>query len=531
MNNYKELCINIFRSIDVNCHIEIVGNTIHVDFNGMALTVTYTEELLEIRKCEVEGIDKELSEWPCMIEKCNEIVNLNKYVYFFLLNIHKFIALRFDSTNVKLLYRNHHAHKVKHAPEHKRLESNIPVKDLNLLLLFYKGGCIFDENDGFVSVANKEDYSIQGFGYDFNIYHAKFKAIAEYLERSAASSKLPNTLEASYREIQNNAVHPIIFGVYDSEVVDKSSALEMYTDDLTLQWVKATSLLDRKEKYIPEQISQYLLQDIKNRFVYESSNGCSVGNSLEEASLYSILEAVERDTFMNFWFEKQHTIYLIEFGHESSNMLGRKLYFEELGYNLEFYYVQNKTKLPVVWCLLRSIDKDNVFYSITGLGCHINIQYAVDSAFYEVFNSYQKLTNNSKEKIIDHLNRIEETKEIDDVLDHIYYFLSYCSKPLLEQKVKNAKPYNYIELISEGIFKSIYIEEELEFVKDKVKQVYKDILIVNQTNDFMKALSFYCTKAILIGATPLDFTSHLIRLVNHEKTNRRIENRNLHPLA
>ncbi|MDP5272680.1 YcaO-like family protein [Chengkuizengella axinellae] len=531
MNSLKKLCLDIFRNMDVDC-LSTMNDSIQVDFKGIALTVICSDEWLEIRKCPVEETYKEGLEWPCMIDKHTGNMNLKKMITFFLLNIHKFDALLINSTTIKLSYTYHQVHnQVKRSPEQKRLENNIPVKDLIYLLLFYKGGCIFDENDGIVSVANREDYAIQGFGYDFNIDHAKFKAIAEYLERSAASSKLPHTLKASYREIQNKAVYPKVLGVYDGEVVDKYNDLEMYNDDLSFHWVLATSLLNDKEEYIPEQISQYLRQDIKNRYVYESSNGCSVGNSIEEASLYSILEIVERDIFMNFWFEDEHSIHFIEFDRERSNILGRELYFEELGYHLEFYYIKNKTELPVVWCLLRSVNQDNIFYSITGLGCHINIQHAIDSAFYEVYNSFQKLANHSMDKVIEHLNRIEKTNEINDVLDHIYYFLSYRSKPLVEQKLKSAKSCNYTDLTSKKNFQSIYVEEELSYVKDKVKRVYKDILIVNQTNDFMSALSLYCTKAILIGAAPLDFTSHLIRLVNDEKTNRRIENRNVHPLA
>ena len=39
-------------------------------------------------------------------------------------------------------------------------------------------------------------------------------------------------------------------------------------------------------------------------FVYETSNGCALGGSLEEAIFHGIMEVVERDSFLLTWYAK-----------------------------------------------------------------------------------------------------------------------------------------------------------------------------------------------------------------------------------
>ena len=38
--------------------------------------------------------------------------------------------------------------------------------------------------------------------------------------------------------------------------------------------------------------------------MYETSNGCAIGGSLEEAIFHGILEIVERDAFLLTWYAK-----------------------------------------------------------------------------------------------------------------------------------------------------------------------------------------------------------------------------------
>lgn len=52
---------------------------------------------------------------------------------------------------------------------------------------------------------------------------------------------------------------------------------------------------------VPQWLAYYS-SPCRQGFVYETSNGCALGGSLEEAVLYGMLEVVERDSFLLTWY-------------------------------------------------------------------------------------------------------------------------------------------------------------------------------------------------------------------------------------
>ncbi len=68
-----------------------------------------------------------------------------------------------------------------------------------------------------------------------------------------------------------------------------------------MDWVWGYSFLKERPILIPELLAYYSL-GYEEGFVYETSNGCALGGSLEEAIFYGIMEIVERDSFLMTWY-------------------------------------------------------------------------------------------------------------------------------------------------------------------------------------------------------------------------------------
>ncbi|MFF4646128.1 TOMM precursor leader peptide-binding protein [Streptomyces sp. NPDC001389] len=76
-----------------------------------------------------------------------------------------------------------------------------------------------------------------------------------------------------------------------------------YTPDLELDWVRGWSLTRRRPVLVPEHAAYWDVPGAgRPRVVYESSNGCGLGNSPEEAALYGLFEIAERDAFLMAWY-------------------------------------------------------------------------------------------------------------------------------------------------------------------------------------------------------------------------------------
>lgn len=461
----------------------------------------------------------------------NEI-DLKKSWFYFIHNIGKIKTIRFcfETQQIQMLYMHLTTpSNTKEARQHKRLIPVFSIKDIEQTLFHLDGGYVKHESDG-ITYVNRRNFTIQGFGCDFDKNNANTKAALEYLERHAASISLPHTIVGSYEQLKDtyNLIDPTKLGLYEAHLAEKFQVTP-YTRELETEWCQARSARTDNIYYVPLQHAQYLKDSLLNRFVFENSNGSALGNSYEEASLYSILEAYERDVFFNQWFGDEQ-LQEIHYSEQRTDLMGRVLYFKQLGYRLQFFSLNNSRNIPVVWCLLTSMDEQNTVYSITGLGCHLNIHHAMDAAFFEVLNVFRSLRRMDKEKLRQDIRDMEQRQELTDIKDHILYFASYQSRLLLEQRISSAKAVE-LEQLARLNYSALDIEQELHWLLEKMDGLYEDVIIIDQTNEYLSAFSLYCTKAILIGALPVDFTTRLIRFTSHTLTNKKIEGLNIHPLG
>lgn len=369
------------------------------------------------------------------------------------------------------------------------------------------------------AVTNRLDPNIQGHGFDFNHKRALLKAQFEYIERMAATVDLPKQIVAKKKDLGDQAVDPTLLGLPDV----LGNQMKPFKDDLDVEWVKATSLLNKKSCFLPSQYVQYLKPVKENRFVYDNSNGCAVGNSYQESAFYSILESIERDVFMRFWFQASpFPIYKINFNSSKKHQL-KERYFEEKGYKLEFYLLNDKGPVPVIWCLLRAVANHASIYSITGLGCHVNVGSAIKAAFSEVYNCYLGYKN----KNLIHTPLLTSLEKAED---HLLYFASKQAKEKLDEKTCNQQVIEENELLNRfPTCDEIDFEDFLLLLKDQTN--YQDILIVDQTTVVTSQVNLVATKSFLLGALPLDFSSHSIRVSRIAPISTKQLEKNIHPLA
>ncbi|MEU9802109.1 TOMM precursor leader peptide-binding protein [Streptomyces sp. NPDC051000] len=112
-------------------------------------------------------------------------------------------------------------------------------------------------------------------------------------------------LRASFAELgPDRAVDPERLGLPDpAHHGHPSSPTVPYAPDLVMDWVHGWSLTRRRPTAVPEHVAYWDVPGAdRPRVVYESSNGCGLGNSPEEAALYGLFEVAERDAFLMAWY-------------------------------------------------------------------------------------------------------------------------------------------------------------------------------------------------------------------------------------
>ncbi|MFD5829426.1 YcaO-like family protein [Lentzea sp. NPDC060358] len=198
------------------------------------------------------------------------------------------------------------------------------------------------------TVTAELDHHTAGHGRTTTFDEAERVAIFEAVERlNGLRPRHGAAVEASFAELGDRALDPARLGLCDFG--------DRYTPDLRLRWVRGWSHTAREPVLVPEQIAYYGAQTPpEQRFVYETSNGCGLGNSLTEAVLHGLFEVAERDAFLLAWYGRTPLARLEVPDDPLLHHLTDRL--EERGYELLFLDATTDLGVPAVLTLARTGD-------------------------------------------------------------------------------------------------------------------------------------------------------------------------------
>lgn len=148
-----------------------------------------------------------------------------------------------------------------------------------------------------------------GFGRSRNYEESEATAILEALERygGVQPGGRRTVVEASFAELGEDAVDPRLFGSHPRSTYDDPDIHYRDFDPHTpYRWVWGHSLThDRPRLVLESQAYYYVAHDTGPApYLYEVSNGCALGSTLEEAALHGLLEVAERDAFLLAWYRR-----------------------------------------------------------------------------------------------------------------------------------------------------------------------------------------------------------------------------------
>lgn len=132
---------------------------------------------------------------------------------------------------------------------------------------------------------------------------ALFEAVERYTGMRPTGHR--TVLRACYEQLgPDRAVDPARLGLPDPAYHGHPASRTVpYTPQLELDWVHGWSLTRERALAVPEHVAYWDVPDPdRPRVVYESSNGCGLGNSPQEAVLYGLFEVAERDAFLMAWY-------------------------------------------------------------------------------------------------------------------------------------------------------------------------------------------------------------------------------------
>lgn len=333
-------------------------------------------------------------------------------------------------------------------------------------------------------------------------------AVLEGLERYAGlhrgGRRAP--VRAAYREIADTAIHPPDLGVHPRESYrDPGFRYRRFHPDTVVDWVWAYSFRRRDRVLVPERAAFWgPRHDGEIAFTYDTSNGCALGNSVEEAVLHGLREVAERDSFLLTWYRRLALPEVdLATAPEPVRALLRKA---ELftGFGFRAFLSTMEYGMPTFWLAAEGAAADGPRV-LAGAGAHPDPAQAIAGGLHELIGSVMATQHAYPRRRAEGLAMLADPDRVLRMEDHSllgalpeardrYAFLLDADHGRL------ALP-DVPGLVTTGSD----LRADLDLAVSGVLAAGLDVLVVDQTMPELRRTGLSCVRVLVPGAVPMTF--------------------------
>ncbi|MFF2186422.1 TOMM precursor leader peptide-binding protein [Streptomyces sp. NPDC058155] len=334
-------------------------------------------------------------------------------------------------------------------------------------------------------------------------------AFLEGLERYAGTHRRRGTSPVvdSYNNLAADALNPADRGFYSDATYEKDHLVSPFDPDRPIPWVWGHSLRDERPILVPARLAHYSAGVEADNFVFECSNGCATGGSLEEAILFGLLELIERDAFLLAWYGRAR---LTEIDLDSCGsgtirtMLDRAALH---GYDVHAFDTRMDLSVPVVTAL--AVRRDGGLGTLSfSAAAGFDPEGTVDAALSEVLTYIPHLPYQVAEREGELRDMAGDFRKVLHLKDHAQLYG-------LPEMARHAR--EYLEPTAVRTLGETYADwapvrprtgdllDDLRLLRDELAGAGYDVIAVDQTTPEQRRMGLHTVSTIVPGLLPLDF--------------------------
>ncbi|MFC0215782.1 TOMM precursor leader peptide-binding protein [Paenibacillus chartarius] len=343
---------------------------------------------------------------------------------------------------------------------------------------------------------------------------SELAAILEGLERycGMAPRGKRTMIRDTYRHVADHALDPVTVGLYAKEQYEKPGfPFEPFDPDRQLEWVWGYSFLQERPILVP-QLLAYYSSSCDRGFVYETSNGCALGGSLEEAIFYGIMEVVERDSFLLTWYAR---LPLPRLDPRSANDRELVLMLERLnavaGFETYLYNATMENGIPSVWALAKN-KKSKGLNLICAAGAHPDPVRAAKGAVHELSGMMLTLDEKLAANREEYERMLRDPTLVRGMEDHSMLYGLPQAEERLQFLLAEDRPLRAFEDEFKPRTNHRDLTDDLKEVLQAFRRLGLDVIVVDQTTPELRRNRLHCVKVLIPGMLPMTFGYHLTRL-------------------
>ncbi|MFD4277338.1 TOMM precursor leader peptide-binding protein [Streptomyces cyaneofuscatus] len=336
-------------------------------------------------------------------------------------------------------------------------------------------------------------------------------AYLEGLERYAGTHRRRGTSPVvdSYRNLaeQGQALNPADCGFYAPETYASDPLVSPFDPDRAIPWVWGHSLRDDRPVLVPARLAHYSAGVDADNFVFECSNGCATGGSLEEAILFGLLELVERDAFLLAWYGRAR-LTAIDLTTATTPAVRSMLDRAALhGYDVHAFDTRMDLAVPVVTALAVRRDGGHGTLSFSA-AAGFDPADTVEAALSEVLTYIPHLPYQVAE-------RRTELEAMERDFSKVLHLKDHAQLYGLPSMVRHAAEYLEPEAVLplEEVFadwqplrpRTGDLMDDLRCLRDQLTGAGYDVIAVDQTTPEQHRMGLHTVSTTVPGLLPLDF--------------------------
>ncbi len=348
---------------------------------------------------------------------------------------------------------------------------------------------------------------------------SELTAILEGLERYCGlKPKGKRTvIHDSFHNLAELALDPVRVGLYSKEqYAQPDFPFEPYDPELPIDWVWGYSFLQERPILVAESLAYYSTGK-GDDFVNESSNGCALGGSLEEAVLFAILEVVERDAFLMMWYAQLPVPRLDAFSSGDKQL---QLMIERLravsGYNLHLYNMTMENGIPSI-CALAKNSKEQGVNLVCAAGSHPDPVRAAKSAIHELAGMLPYLNQIYETNVEDYKLMYQDSSLVQRMEHHSMLYSLPQAEERLEFLLDKDRPLQSFDDAFPRKTESADPTAELKAVLEIFKRLQLEVIVVDQSTPETLRNGLYCVKVLIPGMLPMTFGHSFVRITGLER--------------
>ncbi|WP_243355304.1 TOMM precursor leader peptide-binding protein [Bacillus litorisediminis] len=356
------------------------------------------------------------------------------------------------------------------------------------------------------------DEGVAGRSNSYEI--SELTAILEGLERYSGIQPRGKrkVVRDSYYNLEDQALNPASVGLHEKDqYAHPHFPFKPFNPKEPMNWVWGYSFMQERPILIPELLAYYSL-GCGEGFVYETSNGCALGGSLEEAIFHAILEVVERDSFLLTWYAR---LPLQRLDLRSSNDKELQLMVDRVrevtGYDLYFYNSTMEHGIPSVWAVAKN-RKSKGLNLICAAGANPDPVRAVKSSIYELagmmFRDDQKLEDNRQT----YKGMLKDSFAVRTMEDHGMLYGLKEAEERLSFLLDEDRPLRTFAEEFKPAPKNADLKDDLQEILEKFRKLNLEVIVVDQSTPVTKRNGLFCVKVLIPGMLPMTFGHQFTRV-------------------